>query len=109
MDARTGALWRKNEKDIFILFTILFISTACMQAKELTDAQIKDVLVNQNAFGEYLKCKVDNSFESNYRTKGGDGYYFEGKYKIQNGIITFSDVKGTDWANKVLSTDNNGE
>ncbi len=96
-------------KKIFILLCAsLFISNAFSQSKELTDTQLKDILVTKNTFGEYLKCNSDNTFISSYRTNGGDGYEFEGKYKIQNGIITFSDVKGTDWANKVLSTDNNG-
>ena len=97
------------KKLIIFLFALLFASNAFSQNKELTDAQIKDALVTQNTFGEYLKCNVDNTFVSSYRTKGGDGYHFEGTYKIQNGIITFSDVKGTDWANNVLGTDNNGK
>ncbi len=96
------------KKLIVFLSALLFVSNAFSQSNELTDAQIKEVLVNQNAFGEYLKCSADNSFVSSYRTKGGDGYHNEGKYKIQKGIITFSDVKGTDWADKMLSTDNNG-
>ena len=96
------------KKLIVFLSALLFVSNAFSQSNELTDAQIKEVLVNQNAFGEYLKCSADNSFVSSYRTKGGDGYYIEGKYKIQNGIITFSDIKGTDWADKMLGTDNNG-
>ena len=96
------------KKLIIFLFALLFASNAFSENNKLTDAQIKDALVTQNTFGEYLKCSADNSFVSNYRTKGGDGYHLEGKYKIQNGIITFSDVKGTDWADKMLGTDNNG-
>lgn len=90
------------------LFVLLFISKAFSQTNELTDAQIKDALVTQNIFGEYLKFKNDNTFVSDYRTKGGDGYNFEGKYSINKGIISFSNVKGTEWANKIISTDNNG-
>ena len=90
------------------LFVLLFISKAFSQTNELTDAQIKDVLVTQNAFGDYLKCKADNTFVSNFRTKGGDGYHFEGQYSINKGVISFSNVKGTEWANKIICTDNNG-
>ena len=64
------------------LFVLLFVSKIFAQTNELTDAQIKDVLVTQNIFGEYLKFKNDNTFVSDYRTKGGDGYNFEGKYSI---------------------------
>ncbi|MBQ4498593.1 MAG: hypothetical protein II973_13945 [Spirochaetaceae bacterium] len=90
------------------LFVLLFISKAFSQTNELTDAQIKDALVTQNAFGDYLKCKADNTFVSNFRTKGGDGYHFEGQYSINKGIISFSNVKGTEWADNIISTDNNG-
>ena len=58
------------------LFVLLFVSKIFAQTNELTDAQIKDVLVTQNIFGEYLKFKNDNTFVSDYRTKGGDGYNF---------------------------------
>lgn len=90
------------------LFVLLFISKAFSQTNELTDAQIKDALVTQNAFGDYLKCKADNTFVSNFRTKSGDGYNFEGQYSINKGVISFSNVKGTEWANKIICTDNNG-
>ena len=93
---------------IVFLFVFLFVSKIFAQTNELTDAQIKDTLVTQNIFGEYLKFKNDNTFISDYRTKGGDGYNFEGKYSINKGIISFSNVKGTEWANKIISTDNNG-
>lgn len=72
------------KKLIIFLFALFFTSNAFSQNNELTDDQIKDALVTQNAFGEYLKCNADNTFVSSYRTKGGDGYHFEGTYKIQN-------------------------
>ena len=110
MDARIGAHWRKKKmkRIIVFLFTLLFISKAFSQTNELTDVQIKNALVTQNIFGEYLKFKNDNTFISDFRTKGGDGYNFEGRYSINKGIISFSNVKGTEWANKIISTDNNG-
>ena len=42
---------------IVFLFVLLFVSKIFAQTNELTDTQIKDTLVNQNIFGEYLKFK----------------------------------------------------
>ncbi len=92
---------------IVFLFVLIFIAKTFSQTNELTDEQIKDVLVTQNAFGDYLKCKADNTFVSNFRTRGGDGYYIEGTYIIKNGIISFTNVKDTKWDN-LICTDNNG-
>ncbi len=99
---------KKMKKIAVVLFALFFIAKVFSQTNELTDAQIKEAFVTQNIFGEYLKFNNDNTFVSDYRTKGGDGYNFEGNYSINKGIISFSNVKGSEWANKSISTDNNG-
>lgn len=96
------------KKLFYILFALLILSNAFSQSYNFSDEKIKDILVKQNAFGEYLKCNDNNTFVSKFRTRGGDGYHFEGTFKIQNGVITFSNVTGSEWADNLIVTDNNG-
>ena len=96
------------KRTVLILLVLIFAANAFSQSKGLTDSQIKDVLVTQNAFGDYLKCNADNTFVSSYRTRGGDGYHFEGSYQVKNGIVSFSNVRGGNFGDHLIFTDNNG-
>ena len=78
------------------------------QAELSPDEKIKQVLVQDNAFGQYLVCKADNTFVSSYRTRGGDGYHFEGSFQIKDGVVSFSDVTGGNFGDHLIFTDNNG-
>lgn len=108
MDARTWAFGVRMKKIVLLFLALCLMAHAFSQEKKLSDSQIKDALVRQNAFGDYLKCNADNTFVSHYRTRGGDGYHFEGAYQIKNGIVSFSNVSGGNFGDHVIFTDNNG-
>ena len=95
------------KKLCFLVFALILL--AAVEAQALSqDEQIKQALVDDNAFGEYLVCKADNTFVSSFRTWGGDGYHLEGSYQIKDGIVSFSNVTGGNSGSNEISTDKNG-